>query len=156
MTADKVSKWLTLGANFGVLIGILFLAVELSQNNDALDSQSRDSWVDRRVEVMHMMALNPDLLELMIKATKGIEPLDELEEARVGVVGFRTIVVFAHQFKEFQRDRLSEDEIRRLQYNTYHSKKNTYGVPTAWERYKVQEASPEFVIWFEENVIKEQ
>jgi hypothetical protein len=64
--------------------------------------------------------------------------------------------VFAHQFKEFQRDRLSEDEIKKLQYNTYHSTRNNYGVPTAWKRYKLQEASPEFVLWFEKNVIKEQ
>ncbi len=30
----KVNKWLTLGANIGVLVGIMFLAVELRQNND--------------------------------------------------------------------------------------------------------------------------
>ena len=43
MDENKVNKWLTLGANFGVLIGIFFLAVELRQNNDIARAQARHS-----------------------------------------------------------------------------------------------------------------
>jgi len=32
MTADNVNRWLTLGANIGVLIGIMLLLMELNQN----------------------------------------------------------------------------------------------------------------------------
>ena len=143
-------------ANLGVIAGIVFLGIEVRQNNDALNSQSRGAWVDRRVEVTHMLALNPELLGVVMKATKGEEPLTELEQERVRLIGKRTLVVFALQFDEMQLGRLLEDEVRGLQSNVYHSRGNNFGVPRVWEQYKVQEANPEYVIWFEENVVKEQ
>lgn len=33
MKLDKLNQWLTLAANLGVLVGILFVAVQLRQNN---------------------------------------------------------------------------------------------------------------------------
>ncbi len=34
MNSEKVNSWLTLGANLGVLVGIIFLAAEIRQNSD--------------------------------------------------------------------------------------------------------------------------
>lgn len=34
MNSDKLNHWLTLGANIGVLAGIVFLALEIRQNSD--------------------------------------------------------------------------------------------------------------------------
>lgn len=41
MNLDNLNKWLTLLANFGVLLGIVFLAYEIRQNTDSLQSQTR-------------------------------------------------------------------------------------------------------------------
>lgn len=38
MTADSINQWLTLGANFGVLIAIILLLVELDQSATKLSS----------------------------------------------------------------------------------------------------------------------
>lgn len=43
MAADQVNKWLTLTANFAVVAGIIFLAIELRQNNELLLSESRQA-----------------------------------------------------------------------------------------------------------------
>ena len=42
MRSEKVNRWLTLGANVGVLIGILLLVVELSQNREMIRAQTRN------------------------------------------------------------------------------------------------------------------
>jgi hypothetical protein len=42
MEADKVNRWLTLGANVGVLIGIMLLIVELDQNREMVRAQTRN------------------------------------------------------------------------------------------------------------------
>ncbi len=34
MDSDRLNRWLTLGANLGVLVGIIFLAAEIRQNSD--------------------------------------------------------------------------------------------------------------------------
>lgn len=42
MRADSVNRWLTLGANFGVLIGIIVLLTELNQNSTMMRAQTRN------------------------------------------------------------------------------------------------------------------
>ncbi len=37
MKLDNVNKWLTLVANFGVVAGIIFLAIEVRQNQELLE-----------------------------------------------------------------------------------------------------------------------
>ena len=39
MNADLVNRWLTLGANIGVLIGIFLLVYELNQNSTLMQAQ---------------------------------------------------------------------------------------------------------------------
>ena len=36
MDTDRLNRWLTLGANIGDLFGIVFLAIEVRQNNENL------------------------------------------------------------------------------------------------------------------------
>ena len=49
MDEDKVNKWLTLGANIGVLIGIIFLAVEIRQNTEMTRAQITQSRADAAI-----------------------------------------------------------------------------------------------------------
>lgn len=39
MNVDNVDRWLTLGANIGVLVGLALLIVELGQNSDLVRTQ---------------------------------------------------------------------------------------------------------------------
>ena len=39
MDSDRLQTWLTLGANIAVLVGIVFLAVEIRQNSEHLALQ---------------------------------------------------------------------------------------------------------------------
>ena len=60
ITSSKVNEWLALIANIAVVGGIVFLAVEINQNNDLLRSESRQALVAN------------DLLSL----TQGVENAD--------------------------------------------------------------------------------
>ncbi len=50
MESDRVNKWLTLVANFGVLIGLLLLVFEIRQNTDMMKAQIAQARVDNRLE----------------------------------------------------------------------------------------------------------
>ncbi len=41
MDSEKLNRWLTLGANFGVLVGIIFLAIEIRQNTESQEEARR-------------------------------------------------------------------------------------------------------------------
>lgn len=79
--------------------------MELRQNNEVLEAQSRDVWVDRRAATRETMALNPDLLELLIKAADATEPLTHIERQRVRAMGMRTFAIW----EDYKAKRASPD-----------------------------------------------
>lgn len=73
MTADTLNRWLTLGANVGVLIGIVLLLIELNQNETMMRAQTRTELSNGIVEVLSMSASNPQLAGLIRRADDGEE-----------------------------------------------------------------------------------
>lgn len=52
MKADSVNKWMTLGANLGVVFGFILLILELNQNSDLVSAQIHQSRSDAQVSRM--------------------------------------------------------------------------------------------------------
>ena len=49
MNADNVNRWLTLGANIGVVLGLILLLIELDQNSDLVRAQIHQARSDAAV-----------------------------------------------------------------------------------------------------------
>ena len=49
LESDRLNRWLTLGANIGVLVGIILLLIELDQNSDLLRAQVHQARADAHV-----------------------------------------------------------------------------------------------------------
>ncbi len=76
MDSDRLNRWLTLGANVGVLVGIIFLAIQIRQNSDLArlhfaDDLSKSSqegelalFGDRAAYVWEKSVLDPASLSL--------------------------------------------------------------------------------------------
>jgi hypothetical protein len=79
MEADKVTGWLTLGANLGVLIGIILLVVELDQNREMIRAQTRNDISRQLSEHLGMVANNSQLANVKRRADAG-EELSKDEE----------------------------------------------------------------------------
>ena len=47
MDSGRVNRWLTLGANFAVLLGILLILIELNQNADLMRAQMIQARIDQ-------------------------------------------------------------------------------------------------------------
>jgi len=94
MNLDQLNRWLTLVANIGVIMGIVFLAIEINQNQTALEEQNmltrlsaRESNTEMLGEFRYLLLENPDLLQVWEKAQTD-EPLTKLESQQ-----FRTMCV---------------------------------------------------------------
>ena len=68
MNTDNINKWLALIANFGVIAGIVFLAIELRQNNDNLEAQSRFTLKENRAVMNRQIAHDPNFAAILVKA----------------------------------------------------------------------------------------
>ncbi len=84
MESDRLNRWLTLGANVGVLIGIILLIIELDQNRDMMRAQIRNELTRGIQDVLGIALANQDLADLLIRADTG-ESLSPAESLRVGI-----------------------------------------------------------------------
>jgi len=82
MEPDKVNRWLTLGANIGVLIGIILLVVELDQNREMIRAQTRNDISQQLSNRLLLVASNSKLNSVTRRARLGME-LSEDEERQV-------------------------------------------------------------------------
>ena len=85
MDSDQLNRWLTLGANLGVLVGIVLLLVELDQNRDMMRAQTRHQLATALVELQIETGTNQQLVELLQRADDG----EELTSAERRQVGYR-------------------------------------------------------------------
>jgi len=71
MKSEQVHRWLTLAANLGVLVGILLLIAELSQNLTAVRAQTRHDLSSDIVELFTQVAGNEQLASVRRRADAG-------------------------------------------------------------------------------------
>ena len=64
MNTKNLSQWLTLGANLGVLIGIILLIAELNQNSTLMRAQIFNDRADQGIAQFMTMAESSELSEI--------------------------------------------------------------------------------------------
>ncbi len=142
-------------ANVGVIAGIVFLGVELRQNNQLLSAEARTTRMEIRRDASNRFLENPDLVSLVLKSQRG-ETLTDEESFLLDNIMFNLLVIFQYTFVEFQQGLIDEEEVpvtvigwRGLLHDQYTA------LPYFWERRKVV-FRQDFVDWFDENVVNER
>ena len=73
MDSDRINRWLTLGANLGVLVGIILLVIELNQNRDLMRAQTRSDLSVEIISLLAQTANNSTLSDIMNRGDAGEE-----------------------------------------------------------------------------------
>ena len=71
MASANITRWLTLGANIGVVIGIALVLVELDQNREMMRAQTRNELAMGIVDLLQVPASNAQLADVLYRAHKG-------------------------------------------------------------------------------------
>ena len=66
MDSDRLNRWMTLAANFGVLVGIFLLLAELRQNTESAELQAAQSYVALSHELDFRIVDDPSLIALFL------------------------------------------------------------------------------------------
>lgn len=147
----KIDLGQTIGilANVGVLVGIVFLLLELQQKNEQLSAQSRFNYYQNRISEYRLIAENGELVEIMQRANAG-EELSPFERARVTNRMNALITGWEYEFGEMERGRLLEEE-----FNVA-AKRQVYRSLPALEQIWVQyrsTAPPRFTEFMEQTIV---
>ena len=84
MQIEGLNRWLTFGANIGVVIGIVFLVVEINQNTVATRIAARDSATQGHIDYMAHLLDSSVLASAAAKANANQE-LSYLETQQLSV-----------------------------------------------------------------------
>ena len=83
MESDRFNRWLTLGANVGVIVGLVLVAYEINQSGMSLELAASSDGVDNFTQAMEVLVQNEELARLIYKAETSYEELDEFDRWRV-------------------------------------------------------------------------
>lgn len=82
MDSDRLNRWLTLGANLGVLVGLALLVVEIRQSNQLALAQIEQTRSDSLLSWRREWITNDAIVE-MLAARRAILPMSEFQPMSV-------------------------------------------------------------------------
>jgi len=137
-------------ANLGVIAGILFLALELRQNNEYQSAEVRARMLANRVSVTDLLFEYPEVIELL---AKNQEELADAELARIRLLGSRIILQLEWNFGEAKRGFQDQDALATRYRNLFSQPMWNSLVLLSWETAQLN-VDEDFRVWFTDEVIR--
>jgi hypothetical protein len=139
-------------ANIGVIAGIVFLALELRQNNELIAAEARATYASMDQTGWSFIIENPDLADLLIKDRNGGE-LSESEMLRLNALWLQNLAQFQFRFLE-DPDHVAWVAGQRRNYESYSSLRSAWEGNSSGSRQAGKDSfDPNFVRFYEENVV---
>lgn len=141
-------------ANLGVIAGIVFLAVELNQNNQLLKMEAQATLSGYMQNGWDRIASDPTLVDLFIKDRNG-QQLSESEEMRLNSFWMGYLIRMEWMFEHFP-DTFTRGESLRRVHSAYGSFRRTWSGDTDGSRGAGKDNfSREFVAFVDDLVLGE-
>ena len=154
MKKIDLGQTITILANVGVIAGIIFLAIEIQQNTETLETEMRFNQSERQTEVVEELFRSPHLAAALAKALNE-EELTREEDLMLSALAARIFTSLNWQYDEMQRGNVSALPVINWRRVVHRYSLGGYDYPlfaNYWEQVK-STVSPEFRQWMEENVI---
>ena len=139
-------------ANFAIVVGIVFLALEVRQNNELLDIQARQNRSDGQRELNAAVYDGATgLARIIDKAESGLE-LQADEERQLERYLTAVIVHWEFWYQDFLDGVLDEDEVRLRAWRTQFHDIAPGAMSRVWSTVR-NDSSQEFVDFMEASVV---
>ena len=111
---DKLNKWLTLGANLGLIVGLLFLILEINQNTKQMRSDASFSINQSLNNLNSSIYQDSTFAELYLRGCKSFSDLNEVEKFRFRAYAFDmlNLYIFADQLKNQELTDIHTDVVK--------------------------------------------
>ena len=152
MNTDRVSRWLTLGANLAVLASIVFLAIEIRQNTEMTRAQITQGRAENALYLADMQINSDYIPDIVVKVGNG-EELTPAERFRYTVYLRATLRNQDNNIQQYNQGLLGEHIPRTISGVVHEILVGNPEGRAYWERSKIA-YSDEFVE-FVDSVIAE-
>ena len=114
MEMNRLNHWLTLGANLGVVAGLVFLAVELNQNTKATIAAASEVATNQSLDYFALGMDNQVIARARYKHSVG-EDLSAFEKNQLWWHQYYNFRIFENIFLQFRRGYYEEREWKRYE-----------------------------------------
>jgi hypothetical protein len=156
MTLEQIAYLAEIVAALAVVASLIYVARQLSQNNEQLAAQARATRVSNRLNAYLLPVNDRDLADALIKQGNR-EPLSECENLILGRYIGSLLVAFQHVYAESRRGLIDEGSIPVETWRKMFSGEDAYWpeLTPFWAAH-IDALDPDFVQWMEENVVNER
>lgn len=102
MSFERLNQRLTLVANFGVIAGIIFLAVEINQNTEVTRSSTEMDIAYMSVDFFMRIAESPELARVNLMGRENPESLSAVEKEQYQAQIAATFLLMEGAYKQYQ------------------------------------------------------
>jgi len=111
---DKLNKWLSLIANFGVVAGLGLLVLELNHASKLAETEAYVARTRAIGDHFTLLALSPDLSEIQTRVTRdGLDSLTEAERWRIFGWELARMYRVQGQYYQYQQGFLDRETIEK-------------------------------------------
>jgi hypothetical protein len=115
MGSDKINRWISLGANIGVIIGLIMLVIEVRHANNLAEASAYRSRGDEIQASLNSVALSADLAEILVKVdSQGVQALSDVETKRFWAYLRAGIFRMQNQFNDYNLGYLDDDSYQAM------------------------------------------
>jgi len=144
MESDRLNRWLTLAANFGVLVGIILLIAELNQNREIIRSQTRHQLTMGLIDMQISLRNDKELLEIASRDARG-DDLSDSELERVNLLHASWIRFWEDVHYQYRHGLYDEIEFEGQKRSWKDQLQMNKGRTRFWCTYR-ERFSPEFTV----------
>lgn len=134
-------------ANVGVIAGIIFLAIELQQNNELMEAEARFNRLSISKEAYNIQSTNGELAAIIVKANNN-ELLSDVDTFRFDASMMRFFINMEWIFREMEVDsperKYAEQQLRQAL---------SHGLRRQIFLNRSDSFDPNFVRWIEDNIL---
>jgi len=139
--SDRLNRWLTLGANLGVIAGIIFLGFELRQNNQLLVEEARYSMLENQKEWAYFISAAENVSDSVMSPDDSSKLSKTDKIRRLELIG-TLLFMWQWEFEQSQSNLFGGSDFSVDAYK--------YG----WRNYKITEIWPEVRSWYTDDFIQ--
>jgi hypothetical protein len=136
MKLNNLNTWLSLTANVGVLLGIIFLAVEIQQNTNMMQAQTSESITDKQLNWYLETGTDPYSSDILVRggAVKDLNSVLDPQEINSYFLLVNALFrIWENEIYQYKRGLYSEEEfLPRIESWRYQYNRNP-GMSYVWE-----------------------
>lgn len=111
MDTDKLNRWLTLGANIGVIAGLIFVALEVQTNTESNLIAIHQNYTDNWLAINGTIAASPETAALLQRGLDG-EELTDAEMRQLTHLVHMYLTQSFHMLRLYDQGLISETAVR--------------------------------------------